>query len=141
MNACICCRASAATDRLCLSCLRLFSAVLLLEDREVVAAFWNVSDQFESARATATASFRHGPNELEAAMGCAIGLVRTGKIDHGLCLAASCVATDASACWACIAPGDVFVDPNAIRLDRLSELRQFLATFDGAPNIPLLKPT
>ncbi len=133
MNTCLCCRTPVGADQLCVECLRVLSAILLTEEREIVRRFWDVSGEFERIRGSVGASFRRAPFEPEAAMGCAIGLVRTGKIDHGLSLAACCIARDAHACWGCIAPGRVLADPVAMRLDQLDALRVFVGRGGAAP--------
>lgn len=124
---CLCCGTAVEADILCINCLQLLSAVILHQEREVVASFWDVTKDFERARTKLKRSFERSPFEPEAAIGCAFGFVRTAKVDDGLCLAALCLARDPNACWGCIAPGKVLADPVAMRFERLDELRAFIS--------------
>lgn len=127
MIKCLCCGTEVDSDILCISCLRALSRVILHEEPEVVASFWDVKEDFDRTRAAIKISFERSPFDPEAAIGCAFGLVRTAKVDDGLALAALCLARDPNACWGCIAPGKVIADPVAMRFERLDELRDFVA--------------
>jgi len=124
MNHCLCCERPVAADALCERCLKLVSELVLSEPGAVVAKFWDVSDEFEQNRSKLRGQVEDAPFVPNAVVGNALGFVRMGIIEDGICLAALCVRHAPDACWECIAPGQVLTDPTAFYYESLDELRK-----------------
>jgi hypothetical protein len=92
VNRCLCCAMPIVADTLCERCLILVSEVVLAERGVVVAKLWDVSAEFERNRSKLRRQVE-GPRFVpNTAVGTALGLVRMGKIDDGLCIGALWVA-------------------------------------------------